>query len=81
MNELNHLQEQINAKKKEMISEIELRENDDLLKEYLDLFESKNTKRIYKTAVKKFVTFIEGKNVQFSTKMDLERYFEFRLAY
>ena len=63
LNELNHLQEQIKAKKKEMISEIELRENDDLLKEYLDLFESKNTKRIYKTAVKKFVKFIEGKNL------------------
>ncbi|MHA1755194.1 MAG: tyrosine-type recombinase/integrase [Promethearchaeota archaeon] len=77
LNELNQLQEQIKAKKKEMISEIELRENDDLLKEYLDLFESKNTKRIYKTAVKKFIKFIGEKNLQFTRKMDLERYFEF----
>ncbi len=77
LDELTKLQEQIKAKKKEMISEIELRENDDLLKEYIDLFESTNTKRIYKTAVKKFIKFMEEKNLQFTTKMDLERHFEF----
>ena len=45
--ELNQLEQLIKKEKEERLSKAKLRENDDLIQEYLKNFDSKNTKRIY----------------------------------
>ena len=74
--ELQQLERNIKMRKRELLVNEELRKNVDLLEEYLQNYDSPCTRRMYKTAVKKFITFMKGKNLQFTTKFDLERYFE-----
>ena len=76
LHELQQLERDIKMRKRELLVNEQLRENEDLLEEYLQNYDSPCTRRMYKTAVKKFIVFMMGKNLQFTTKLDLERYFE-----
>ncbi|MHA1313814.1 MAG: tyrosine-type recombinase/integrase [Candidatus Helarchaeota archaeon] len=48
-----------------------------MINEFISSLNCENTKKAYKTAIKKFVKFINNKNLQLTTKMDFENYFKY----
>jgi len=67
----------LRLKKKESIKDKNLRNNEDLINEFLKSLNSKNTKKSYKVSIKRFLKFIKNKNLQLTTKLDFENYFDY----
>ncbi|MHA1797840.1 MAG: tyrosine-type recombinase/integrase, partial [Candidatus Helarchaeota archaeon] len=73
---ITQLESLLRKKKKEMISTKKLRDNQDLINVFLNSLNSENTKKAYNASIRRFLRFVSNKNLQFTTKLDLENYFD-----
>jgi len=74
---IGELENLVLEKKKELYRQKDLRDNESLMKQYLDTLNSVNTRIGYEQAIKNFMKFKEHENLQLSTKLDLEKYFTY----